>query len=292
MTTGPLRAAHPDPLPAKERYLAHIPWTKLGIVAGIVLLGIAWIGHNNVQSRKAIQEKTQAYIQTHLASSQQRFESYRANVDKHLRSSIKASLTQAVGKFIAPDLSLADMESLRNAPGLFAKIDLHAYQQEPSLEASLIPIGLSAFTSCLGLSPMALNEFDKRGSFLQSKAYALEAQEANEMRLRVLDHQIRHQHKSDLPDLEKVMQSPWLWIVVVREAQPTHFDIRLWNLQRKSLIFSLSSQRQGKLLSVRNAAANRRASDTQEAPSKAIPECAIAAEVKNILTGKFANSLP
>ena len=169
-----------------------------------------------------------------------------------------------------------DVNQLRHGQGLYLRISAGSITGPSQVGEAARSMQADAIMNCMGLSPVSARTLYEKGQFLEP-AWTNAVRDASDvLRLRVLEEELAHRVRTDLPVAEHAARSDWFMLAIERGASRTSgpVDFYIWNLRDSANLLSVRTTANGGFITVR---ANLNG-DAVGTPSPAVERAAVAAD--------------
>jgi hypothetical protein len=275
-----LSAARPEGQDVSQAYLPRVPWKLVGI--GALLFAVVVGGFWLKEYRKAMQLRAEILKvrDQQLAAPVKSYNAFRAQLERL----VMQSASQKSESYIDKRLNL---HGLHTGQGVYLRL-----QAKDAQKPLLIAQGATAMTpdlipKCLGFEALDARALYTRGSWLQPEWIEETRTQSNVMKLRVQGEMLSRHVRDDLRDVEKLLESDWLLLVLEqgpsRKDDPV--DVFLWDMNRGTRLLQTRAQARGLLLPVRIQSQGKtsgRAIDPNNAQGLAAADCSIASQIKEL----------
>ncbi|MBK8170805.1 MAG: hypothetical protein IPK60_10755 [Sandaracinaceae bacterium] len=178
-----------------------------------------------------------------------------------------------------------DVNQLRRGHGLYLRLPASAITSASRVEDGARVMGTDAIMNCMGLAPVSARTLYEKGAFLDP-AWTHQARDTSDvLRLRVIEEDLLHHIRTDLPVVESAMQSDWFMLALERGTTRTNgpVDIYLWNLRDGEQLLKVRTQAAGALITARatfGGAPAAPAATTPVSRAEVAADCSIASQVR------------
>lgn len=271
--------ARPQSLEDAKRYLPHIPWRYIALVAIGLMLIIA--GYKWKEQRKAVELRAHiAHVhQTELANERTTYMSFRSELEALVMAAAQARTDTAV----VEDFRLQDLPSGR---GVYLRIPLASASGPETIAQAAKLMQPDHIPSCLGLSPTSARELYEVGEIL-TPGFVRGLEQKSVMQLRVQDDTLTRRMQSDLPSIMASTRSDW-FMLVLEEGKDRHDEpvrVMIWDLRRDSLLVRARVRSQRVVLTTRilsQGSTSAPKAGVTEDTTETVNDCSIAAALKKL----------
>lgn len=264
--------------------MPRIPWRWILLGAAGIAALIATYHVRKEQASEALRQGMLTVHEDRLAEMSARYLRFRERIEGMIAEAAQGGEPET---WVDPRLNIA---GLRQGAGLYMRLPVDAARDRATIGPAARGAQADAIMRCLGIAPMNLRGFYEKGEFLTPEWVEAMRTEDDEMRLRVLDDQLRRHVQVDVPVLATMMQADWLMVVLQqgenRRDEPV--DVFLWDLQRNQPLLRARIQARGLLIPVRlrfdGAGGSSSGAATQAGGAQ---DCSIASQIR-ALTGREA----
>lgn len=256
------------------------PWKWIIAIAFILAAGFGWYNWRERSNALEIRGGIAASYQAHVVPVRERVFAFREKLEAWVQEAAEQDPPET---FADPRLNLA---GLHRAQGLYMRIHVDHTGDSESISNATRLMDPDAISRCLGLSPSSLRAFYDRLPFL-SPEWLEDVEEAGDdnLRLRVLEEQLKNRVERDLPLMLDAERSDYFLLVVQRgETRREHpVDVFLWDVQRETLLLKTRAQARGTFIPVRIAIGDTPYGKAPPPPrSTGVNDCSIASQVREV----------
>ena len=282
-----LKPARPDAPESEGRpsYAPRLPWKW--IILGVFGVAAVFASYfiRQGQRQEALRQQMLTLHHDRLTSVAERYLGFRRRLETWV---IEAGAAGEPERYVDPRLNIS---GLRSGEGLYLRVPADFTGDPAQIEGAAMAMEQDGITRCLGIAPMSVRGLYEKGYFLTPEWVDSVRDEADMMRLRVLDDQLGRHIQVDAPVVLSMMQADWFMLVIERgEDRRDHpVDVYLWDLRRNQQLLRARIQGNGLLVPVR-----LRFEGTNPAPAQGHPQirsggaadCSIASQIRALAGGE------
>ena len=263
-----------------KAFKAKVPWLWIGAIAFALAAAFGWYNWRERSNAVQIRGGIAASYEAHVVPVRERVFAFREKLEARVQ---EAAAQDPPETWADPRLNLA---GLHRAQGLYMRIHVDHTGDSESISNATRLMDPDAISRCLGLSPSSLRAFYDRLPFLSPEwLEEVEAAEDDNLRLRVLEEQLRTRVERDLPLMLDAERSDYFLLVVQRgETRRDHpVDVFLWDVRREQLLLKTRAQARGTFIPVRIAIGDTPYGKAPPPPrSTGVNDCSIASQVRAV----------
>ena len=277
----PLKPARFDESGAEGKaFKAKVPWKWILGIAFVLAAAFGWYNWRERSNALQIRGGIAASYEAHVVPVRERVFAFREKLEAWVQEAAEQNPPETYAD------SRLNLAGLHRAQGLYMRIHVDHTGDSESISNATRLMDPDAISRCLGLSPSSLKGFYDRLGFL-SPEWLEEVEEAGDdnLRLRVLEEQLRNRVARDLPLMLDAERSDYFLLVIQRgETRREHpVDVFLWDVQRETLLLRTRAQARGTFIPVRIAIGDTPYGKAPPPPrSTGVSDCSIASQVRAV----------
>lgn len=273
-----LKPARLDEAQEAKAYRNKFPWKW--VLVGALALGLGIGGYKLKQSREAdaLRNRILSVHGTQLHARSERMRTLQATIQGFVMDAVERTPTETA------DARL-DVNQLRRGQGLYLRLSASSITNPARVAEGARSMTADAIMNCMGLAPVSARTLYEKGAFLDP-AWTHETRDASDvLRLRVIEEELLHHIRTDLPAVEHAMASDWFMLVLERGTTRTNgpVDVFVWNLRDRANLLSVRTRAVGAIITAHANFAGAPAATGQATVtdrSEVAADCSIASQVR------------
>lgn len=271
-----LKPARLDEVDEARAYRNKFPWKWIAIavlIAGAIITTYQVKKHRDAN---AIRDRILRVHERDLAAPRNRILALERRIEGFVADALRRTPSGE------SDARL-DVNQLRRGQGLYLRVPASAITSPSRVGDAARVMEADAIMNCMGLAPVSARTLFEKGQFLQPEWTHAARDTSDVLRLRVVEEQLLHHVRTDLPVAERATRSDWFMLAIERGSARTNapVDFFVWNLRDGANLMSVRTEARGGFITAR---ANLNGDAVGPAPavvdrSAVAADCSIAAQV-------------
>lgn len=241
-----LKPARLDEVDEARAYRNKFPWKWVAIGVFVVAAVATTYQLKKHRDASVIRDRILRVHEHDLAASRTRILSLEHRIEGFVAEALQRTPSNSADSRI-------DVNQLHRGQGLYLRIPASAITSPSQVGAAARVMEADAIMHCMGIAPVSARTLFEKGQFLEPEWTNTARDTSDVLRLRVLEEELLHHVRTDLPVAERATRSDWFMLAIERGPTRTNspVDFFVWNLRDGANLLSVRTEAHGGFITAR-----------------------------------------